>query len=152
MTDPRDVAKQVAEFGKVYTRWIQSVLQAEVGTTPARSRLLGALQCHGACKMSQLGEELGVTPRSITKLVDALEDEALVMRAPHPEDRRATLVHLTAEGILAAKETVLAHDAAFEKLYARLPESDRAHLVRILGGLLDEIRRQEETEQPTAGA
>lgn len=143
MIEPQQLAALVAEFGKIYTQWIHSVLQEEAGTTPARGRLLAALQCNGACKMSALGDQLGVTPRSITKLVDALEGEALVARSPHPHDRRATLIQLTQDGVLAAKETVLAHEEAFENLYAKLSETDRAHLARILNHLMDEVRHLE---------
>lgn len=143
MTDSQELATLVGEFGKVYGRWIHGVVQAEAGTTPARARLLAALQCNGACKMAQLSDQLGVTPRNITKLVDGLEDERLVARAAHPDDRRATLIHLTEEGVLAAKETMLAHHAAFESLYDTLSADERTTMGRILGKLIAELGRLE---------
>ena len=139
MNDPQELAALVAEFGKAYTRWIHSVMQKETGTTPARARLLAALQCQGASNMTELSRQLDVTPRNITKLVDALEGESLVARAAHPDDRRATLVHLTEDGVLAAKEIVLADQAVFEGLYAKLPAADREHLGRILKRLMAEL-------------
>jgi DNA-binding MarR family transcriptional regulator len=45
-----------------------------------------------------LARTLGVTPRNVTGLLDALEDSGHVSRQPHPDDRRAILVSLTDEG------------------------------------------------------
>ena len=102
MVDAQELARLVAEFGKTYTRRIWAEI-GRTGTTPARARLLAVLQCHGSRKMSELGAELGVTPRNITKLVDGLEAEGLVARKAHPSDRRATLVSLTDKGALVGK-------------------------------------------------
>lgn len=61
-------------------------------------KLLGALHRMGPRIMIDLSDELGVTARNVTALVDALEKEGLVRRMPHETDRRATIVELTQEG------------------------------------------------------
>jgi DNA-binding MarR family transcriptional regulator len=136
MVDAQELARLVAEFGKTYTRRIWAEI-GRTGTTPARARLLAALQCEGSRKMSELGAQLGVTPRNITKLVDGLEAEGLVARKAHPSDRRATLVLLTDKGALVGKESALADYAASAWLYKQLAPADRQHLARILRKLLD---------------
>ncbi|HLN29501.1 MAG TPA: MarR family transcriptional regulator [Gemmataceae bacterium] len=135
MIDAQELARLVAEFGKIYTRRVWSEI-GKAGTTPARARLLAALQCQGSRMMSELGAELGVTPRSVTKLVDSLEAEGLVARHAHPSDRRATLVSLTDKGVLVGKESALADHAAAAWLYEQLGPADRQHLARILRKLL----------------
>jgi DNA-binding MarR family transcriptional regulator len=135
MADPQELARLVVEFGKAYTHHLWSEM-GRAGTTPARARLLAALQCQGSCKMSDLGALLSVTPRNVTKLVDALEAEGLVVRQPHPSDRRATLIVLTDRGALVGKESALADHAAAARLYEQLGPSDRQHLARILRKLL----------------
>ncbi len=137
-SDPQELARLAAEFGKAYTRRIWSEM-GRAGTTPARARLLAALQCEGPCKMNELGVLLGVTPRNVTKLVDGLEAEGLVSRTPHPSDRRATLVCLTDRGVLVGKESALADHAAAARLYEQLPPTDRCHMARILRRLLDAL-------------
>ena len=134
-TDPRELARLVGEFGKVYTRWIWSEM-GRAGTTPARARLLAALQCEGPCKMNELGSLLAVTPRNVTKLVDGLESEGMVVRKPHPSDRRVTIVSLTDRGVLVGKESALADDAAAAWLYEQLSPIDRQHMARLLRKLL----------------
>jgi DNA-binding MarR family transcriptional regulator len=140
MVDAQELARLVAEFGKTYTRRIWAEI-GRAGTTPARARLLAALQCEGSRKMSELGAQLGVTPRNITKLVDGLEAEGLVARKAHPSDRRATLVLLTDKGALVGKESALADTAASAWLYKQLTPADRQHLARILRRLLDTLAK-----------
>jgi DNA-binding MarR family transcriptional regulator len=140
MVDAQELARLVAEFGKTYTRRIWAEI-GRAGTTPARARLLAALQCEGSRKMSELGAQLGVTPRNITKLVDGLEAEGLVARKAHPSDRRATLVLLTDKGALVGKESALADTAASAWLYKQLTPADRQHLGRILRKLLDTLAK-----------
>src|ERR1700683_4595794 len=81
-------------FGQIFRRWLHSHTE-NGGVTPARLRLLGALHCMGPQIMTNLGDQLGVTARNVTALVDALESEGLVRRTPHPTDRRATVIELT---------------------------------------------------------
>src|SRR5262249_15432366 len=109
------------------------------GTTPARARLLGALNFFGSCKMGEIGARLGVTPRNVTKLVDALEREGLVARKPHPHDRRATLVGLTDRGAAVCRESLQANHVAAAGLFARLGARDRRQLARILRQLLETV-------------
>jgi DNA-binding MarR family transcriptional regulator len=49
-------------------------------------------------RLSELAARLGIVPRSATSVVDDLEAAGLVARQPDPNDRRATLVDLTADG------------------------------------------------------
>jgi len=71
---------------------------AEGGLTVARAELLWRLRGRGSMTQRQLSQELRCTPRNVTGLVDGLEASGLVERRPHPKDRRATLVALTAAG------------------------------------------------------
>ncbi|MFD0506250.1 MarR family winged helix-turn-helix transcriptional regulator [Streptomyces chiangmaiensis] len=71
---------------------------AERGLTTARAGLLWVLFHEGPMTQRDLARQLRVTPRNVTGLLDALEGDGLVERGPHPTDRRATLVSLTAQG------------------------------------------------------
>jgi DNA-binding MarR family transcriptional regulator len=52
--------------------------------------------------MRALAARLAADPPYVTLIVDDLEARGLVQRMPHPEDRRAKLVELTAAGRAAA--------------------------------------------------
>ncbi|WP_010586243.1 MarR family winged helix-turn-helix transcriptional regulator [Schlesneria paludicola] len=138
MVTPQELAPLMAEFGKAFTRKIFSEM-GRAGTTPARAKLLMTLQCHGGCKMTDISSHLEVTPRSVTKLVDGLENEGLVIREPHPHDRRATIIRLTPEGVLVSKESMLANNATVTELFEQLPPVDRQHMARILRKLIEKL-------------
>ena len=105
----------------------------ERGVSYARMRLLGALHCNGSRIMSGLSDELGVTRRNVTALVDGLEAEGLVRRLPHPTDRRATIIELTDEGARTMDTLYDGHRGAVAELFDDLSEDDRRELVRLLG-------------------
>src|SRR5260370_26522110 len=69
------------------------------GLSLARFRVLSALQAAGRMRMNELSAALGVVPRTVTTIVDALEKERLVARLPDPADRRATLLEITQDGL-----------------------------------------------------
>ncbi len=137
-------AEQLSElFGQVargYKHLMESEL-AEAGTTPARARLLSILMCSSPRKMYDLSRELAVTPRNVTKLVDALEAEQLVERQPHSEDRRVTLIRLTPAGVDAAKESFLKSHTVHQ-VFDALSERDRQDLARVLGRLLTQLHHR----------
>ena len=85
---------------------------------------------------------LEVTPRNVTKLVDALEAEGLVAREPHPQDRRATVLRLTEEGRRVCQESARADHGAAARLYARLTPAERGQLAPIIGKLLAALREE----------
>ena len=132
---------EFAAFGPLYLKWVRSRLQ-DGGMTYARMRLLGALHCKGPQIMSSISDELGVTRRNVTALVDALEEEGLLRRKPHPTDRRATVIEMTDRGELTMDRVYDEHRAAVAELFAGLEEEDRRELARMLGVLRETFRRE----------
>jgi DNA-binding MarR family transcriptional regulator len=125
------------KFIPAYRRWVGARLE-ERGIGYAWMRALGALHCgEGPIIMSDLGEELGITPRNVTKLVDELEAEGLVRRLPHPSDRRATLIELTEKGREKIAEGYPEYVAVTSELFSVLSEEDRWELIRLMDLLYD---------------
>jgi DNA-binding MarR family transcriptional regulator len=75
---------------------LQDLGARQYGLGFARGRVLWALQESGPVLMRALSQQLGISPRTVTGLIDALEADGWVTRSPHPEDRRATIISLTA--------------------------------------------------------
>lgn len=126
---------------RAFGRWAKSLIESE-GGTPARMRLLGVLHCKGPQIMAGLGTDLGVTPRQVTNLVDALEGEGLVRRAAHPTDRRATVIEVTAQGGKAACQFWQPFHDKLAGLYRELPKKDQRELARLLDALLAVLRQK----------
>ncbi|CAN5744025.1 hypothetical protein BH18ACT11_BH18ACT11_16720 [soil metagenome] len=132
---------EFAAFGPLYLKWVRSRLQ-DRGMTYARMRLLGALHCNGPQIMSSISDELGVTRRNVTALVDALEEEGLVRRTPHPTDRRATVIEMTGRGERTMDRIYDEHRAAVAELFEGLDEEERTELTRMLGAMRETLRRE----------
>ena len=65
----------------------------------------------GELPLSKVGDRLQVRPASVTGAVDKLEQQGLVVRVPHPEDRRAVLARITERGRQVAEESTAALNA-----------------------------------------
>ncbi|MEV0229921.1 MarR family transcriptional regulator [Nonomuraea sp. NPDC050786] len=61
----------------------------------------------GPLTMRDLADRMGCEPSNATFVVDRLEEQGIVERRPHPNDRRAKQLVLTAEGV-ALRERLLA--------------------------------------------
>ncbi len=132
---------ELAAFGPAYMKWVRSRLRGR-GMTYARMRLLGALHCNGPQIMTSISDELGVTRRNVTALVDALEEEGLVRRKPHPTDRRATVIEMSGQGAETMERIYDEHRAEVAELFSGLTEENRRELVRVLGSLREALQRE----------
>ncbi len=83
------------------------------GLTFSRYELLQLLSFSktGALPMAKASARLQVHPTSVTNTVDRLEAAGLVVRVPHPSDRRATLIEITDAGRASVAEATAALNA-----------------------------------------
>ena len=77
------------DLGPAWVRWVAACLPMD-SVSYARLRLLTALTCIDNQTIRELADSSAVTPRRVTALVDALEEDGLVERHPHPKDGRST--------------------------------------------------------------
>jgi len=87
----------------------------------------------GGMKLGELSQRLMVSNGNITGLVDRLVVQGLIDRQPAPNDRRAQLVRLTAEGRRSFRAMAAAHEAWVAELFDGLTTSERDTLMRLLG-------------------
>ena len=88
--------------------------------------------------MTELADRLGIVPRSLTTVIDALERAGLVRREIDPRNRRAILLHLTDRGTAVRDDMREARRRAAEDLFAPLPAEDRKALAELLSRLDEE--------------
>ena len=88
---------------------------------------------------SALTSHLNISSASTTKLLDRLETAGHIHRAPHPTDRRALAITITAETREAATETVGRLQAKRFHSAARLSSEERAVVIRFLDDMTQQI-------------
>jgi DNA-binding MarR family transcriptional regulator len=79
----------------------------------------------------ELAERLSADPPYVTLMIDDLEERGLVRRKPHPTDRRAKLVELTASGRAAAARADAILDEPPAELHG-VPDADLEAVLRVL--------------------
>ncbi|GAB3475133.1 hypothetical protein GCM10027440_06520 [Nocardiopsis coralliicola] len=102
------------------------------GLTRARATALWQIARHGPLTQRKLADLLAVTPRNVTKLVDALEAAGLVRRTPSPRDRRALLVDLTEQGRSDSAALRAEAGELADALFGGLSPTERAAFGRVL--------------------
>jgi DNA-binding MarR family transcriptional regulator len=101
-----------------------------LGLSWARVRALQRLDAQPQTQRA-LADLLVADPPYVSLILDDLEERGLAQRIPHPEDRRAKLVQLTAAGRASAARAQAMLDEPPEALLD-LPPKDLSALVRTL--------------------
>ena len=113
---------------------------APLGLTPAQERALRIIaQSEEPLRMTELADRLRIVPRSVTTVIDSLEQAGLVRRAIDPANRRAIRLHLTDNGLAVREEMRQARRQASEDLFAPLSGAQRGQLMGLLSALDDPL-------------
>ena len=73
--------------------------ESEMDLSPTLGSALAAIQVHGPVTLGELAEHERVSPPTVTKVVNKLEEQGLVERIDDPADRRICRVECTAAGV-----------------------------------------------------
>jgi DNA-binding MarR family transcriptional regulator len=111
----------------------------EYGMGFARGRVLWALQESGPVVMRALSERLGISPRTVTGLIDALEADGWVTRTPHPQDRRATIIAITPTAQTALASLRAGYESLAHDLLGDVPPADLATCWSVLTTVQDRL-------------
>jgi DNA-binding MarR family transcriptional regulator len=133
--DPAQLADQLYRLTR-RLRGAQAQRLAPLGLTPAQERALRLItRSEEPPRMTELADRLGIVPRSLTTVIDALEQAGLVQREIDPRNRRAILLRLTDQGAAVRDDLREARRRAAEDLFAPLPDADRETLAGLLARL-----------------
>jgi DNA-binding MarR family transcriptional regulator len=105
------------------------------GLSLARTKVLRRLHEQGPTRQNVLAAELGLSPHSITDIVDGLERLGMGERRPDPTDRRAKLVAITEAGEASLDVANATRERLLKQIFGALSEADRATLFRLLDSL-----------------
>jgi DNA-binding MarR family transcriptional regulator len=120
------------------------------GLTVAQAATLDALRAEGPLGLSALGRRLGITPSTLTRNLDRLEESGLVKRETDRRDARAARVRFTPAGREAAAQVERREEAFARSILERVPAERREAALKGLSDLLVAVR--EATESCCPGA
>jgi DNA-binding MarR family transcriptional regulator len=89
---------------------------------------LAALEVHRAMTPGELAEHEKVQPPSMTRVIAVLTERELVVKSPHPTDRRQLILTVTDEGRAAVHRVRRRKDAWLAQRLAELTAAERVTL------------------------
>ncbi len=97
----------------------------------------------GACGISDLGEEMGVTSAAASQLLDKLVQQGLAVRTEDPQDRRNKRVALTEAGERIVQESMAARQSWLDLLAEKLTQSEQEQVNHSLRLLIEKAKTLE---------
>jgi DNA-binding MarR family transcriptional regulator len=130
---------------------IRRRLREQFGISLARFDYMAQLYRYKqGLQMRALSRFLMVTGGNVTGLTDELERDGLVAREPHPDDRRAWIVSLTAKGRRAFEAMAQQHEQWIVELFAGLDPKTVQQLYTQLGALRVQLVRPDTSPEEKA--
>ncbi|MFF4566413.1 MarR family winged helix-turn-helix transcriptional regulator [Streptomyces sp. NPDC001435] len=106
--------------------------------SPNQLAVLGHLHRHGSATPGEIAAAERQRPQSLTRVFAELETEGLIAREPGTEDRRRSVLTLTAQGRRALERDMADRDAWLATALASLGETERGVLA-LAGALLERL-------------
>ncbi|QKC94807.1 MarR family winged helix-turn-helix transcriptional regulator [Mesorhizobium sp. NZP2298] len=139
---PMAVLGRLNEASSLIARDRLAPLFARFGLQAGEFDVLATLRRSGApyaLTPTALYEATMVTSGAMTNRLDRLEKAGLILRGPHPNDRRGIVVRLTGKGLALIDEALTAHVANEHEILAGLSDAEREMLARLLGKLIASV-------------
>jgi DNA-binding MarR family transcriptional regulator len=122
----------------------------EENLSPSHLRALQSLDHLGGAKVTVLGEALGVPPSTASRISDRLTAAGLITREVAPDNRRATLLELTAAGRSVLSDLADARARALERVTDAMTPEERDALLLGSEGFARAYRTLGEASDETA--
>ncbi|MFS8198793.1 MarR family winged helix-turn-helix transcriptional regulator [Streptomyces sp. CWNU-52B] len=110
----------------------RSLAEVEERVTLPQVRMLVVLSTRGATKLVTLAELLQVAPSTAMRMVDRLITAGLADRRTNPDNRRETLLQLTAEGRRTVENVTVRRRTEIATIVERLTPRQRTAIVEAL--------------------
>ncbi|MEU7577040.1 MarR family winged helix-turn-helix transcriptional regulator [Streptomyces sp. NPDC041068] len=95
--------------------------------------VLSAVADLGPVAQAELGRSVALDPKDMVGVLNDLQADGLVDRAPDPTDRRKNAITITARGRRAVKRCARAAEQANAELLAPLSAAERERFLEMLG-------------------
>ena len=136
---PMLVLGRLNEASSLIARERLAPLFARFGLQAGEFDVLATLRRSGqpyALTPTALYEATMVTSGAMTNRLDRLEKAGLILRGPHPNDRRGIVVQLTEKGLALIDDALTAHVANEHEILAGLSSAERETLAQLLEKLI----------------
>jgi DNA-binding MarR family transcriptional regulator/N-acetylglutamate synthase-like GNAT family acetyltransferase len=148
--DTDDQIAAVRAFNRFYTRKL-GVLDQHLGKSPfslSEARVLYELAHRDDLAAKEIGNELGLDPGYLSRIVQSFDERGLITRKPLPADRRQYQLSLTAKGRQSFAKLNLSSQNEVAAILARLSPNDATRLTQAMATI--EAVLEQRQSQPAA--
>jgi DNA-binding MarR family transcriptional regulator len=138
---PGACATGLVQLGSLISAELDRSLKGRGLSSAAYNVLRVLAESGGAACPYEISERLSVSRATVTGLLDSLESNRLVHRAPHSQDRRMLLVQMTERGRTLMARLIPEQDGVLRRMFGGLPAREQHRLVSLLARLQTELRQ-----------
>lgn len=135
------------QINKRHYRRIQAML-TKLGLYRGQPLLLAVLWEQEGYPHSELAELLGVTPATITKMAQRMEQAGFIERIPDADDQRISRVYLTEKGRAVRSQVDEVFRTLEEEMLAGFSQDEREQLLNLLQRVDENLRQRSCAEVP----
>lgn len=138
--DPNSLGYLIADISRlIRADFDRRIVRAGLGLTPGEASALLRVNLFPASRQSSLAEHMSIEPMTLSRYIDRLEAENLVIRQPDPADRRAKTVVLTEKGRVMVEKIRIHSCAMIDDIQHGLDDAARVALKHSLLKIHDNL-------------
>lgn len=138
-SDIRNTLWQLAFQFKVSTR--QTIREHGLRLNGMHVRMLHLIRTQPACAANRLAAITGRDKAQITRVIKELEAMDLIIRSPHPSDKRSRILALSEQGQQLMSKTLEAEQAVERQLLQGMSPDDITTFLDLAHRMLDNLRQ-----------
>lgn len=140
--------KKIQEFRTVLREFERDVAIRQ--KRDGRTGGLSVVQCHtiinlGEFKETTIGhmaDKMGVDKSTLSRTIDGLVAKNLVVRIPHPNDRRYLIVKLSSEGKKVCDQLNTVNNQYIKDVFGRIPETEHETVLKYFNIFVSAMREE----------
>jgi DNA-binding MarR family transcriptional regulator len=134
------------EVARLYLQLQRSCVAACGDTSSTQCFILGEIYRSGPVTQADLGRRLALDKSWVSRAVEALVQEGLLVKESAPDDRRTVVISLSRAGKKRAEKLDGSLNEQAEQIIGRVPPTQRPSIYESLRMLRDALRAETDAE------
>lgn len=129
-------------FYRIHRMLFRSLVGRLQGLSGAEMMVLWKMNKRGSCRVTDLAQEICISPSTLTGILDRLVDRGLLQRFPDPEDRRGILLKGTPLLKNFIEKAMASIEEELNEIFGDMPEIVYRRILEDLELLLKYLERE----------
>lgn len=136
---PEETIDFQIKFAWQYISRFYNDIAAKYNTTWASGNVLLNIDLQNGTPATALGPKMGMEATSLSRILKNLESKGLIVKEPHPTDKRIVIIKLTAEGLEKREEAIQAVKAFNNHIMSKLTPEQLKTFFEVIQIIVNEI-------------